>query len=204
MVETCSNSNIIEQKTRQRRQALASRDQLDPVERVEMSLAACEHGAQSLAVDPGCIVSGFWPIRSEIDPRPLMSALQEKGARLCLPVVMDSKTIIFRQLIRGAPLVQTGFGTAGPGPKAEILDPLIILVPLAAFDRHGGRLGYGAGFYDRAIEKLCLKGIQPLLAGFAFSTQEVDKVPMEPHDQRLDMIITDNGVVEIEILKENR
>jgi 5-formyltetrahydrofolate cyclo-ligase len=196
--------DIGERKNRLRRQVLRQRDQLDPLDRIEMSIAAGEHAAEVLVFDPGAVVSGFWPIRSEIDPRPLMSALQQKGARLCLPVVMDKTTIIFRQLLPGAPLVETGFSTAGPGPGAEVLNPQIILVPLSAFDRHGGRLGYGAGFYDRAIEKICASGIQPLLAGFAFSCQEVKLVPMEAHDQRLNMIFTERGLSEIDKLKENK
>ena len=69
-------------------------------------------------------MSGFLPIRSEVDMRPLMTRLRERGARLCLPVVIDRQTIVFRDLVRGAPLVDTGFGTAGPGEEAEILDPI--------------------------------------------------------------------------------
>ncbi len=181
-----------------RKEALLKRDGLDPLERIELSLAARDYGAKALHFDPGTAVSGFWPIRSEIDPRPLMSVFGKKGARLCLPVVMDRATIIFRELTAESELVETGFGTVGPGIDAEVLEPEIILVPLSAFDRQGGRLGYGAGFYDRAIAKLHLKGIHPLLAGFAFACQEVEKVPMEDHDQRLAMIITDAGVVYVD------
>ncbi|MGI9400136.1 MAG: 5-formyltetrahydrofolate cyclo-ligase, partial [Rhizobiaceae bacterium] len=99
-----------------REMALARRDGLDPLMRVEFSIAACEHAAGNLTLDPGAIVSGFFPIRSEIDPRPLMDALRTRGARLCVPAVVDRETIVFRELVRGAPLVETGFGTYGPGP----------------------------------------------------------------------------------------
>ena len=87
--------------------------------------------AASLAIRPGSIVSGFWPIRSEVDVRPLMFALREQGARLCLPAILDKTTIVFRELVPGAPLVDMGFGTRGPGVEAEILDPSLMLVPLA-------------------------------------------------------------------------
>ena len=93
-------------------------------------------------------------MRSEVDVRPLMFALRENGARLCLPAILDKTTIVFRELVRGAALVDMGFGTAGPGEEAETLDPDIMLVPLAAFDSRGHRIGYGAGYYDRAIERL--------------------------------------------------
>lgn len=182
-------------KVQLRETALARRDALDPVKRVEFSIAACEHGAEALTFEPGTIISGFLPIRSEIDPRPLMDMLRIRGARLCLPVVVDKTTISFRELVRGAPLVDTGFGTSGPGPDAEVLDPQILLVPLSAFDRQGNRIGYGAGHYDRAITRLKAKGIDPVLLGVAFSVQEVDNVPAEAHDKKLGAIVTESGLV---------
>lgn len=176
---------------------LAKRDVMDPVRRIEMSLEACGHALEMIEFDPGTIVSGFFPIRSEIDPRPLLDGLRKKGARLCLPIVKDKTTIIFRELVRGAELVNTGFGTSGPGPDAEVLDPSLLIMPLSAFDKNGGRIGYGAGHYDRAIERLIEKGIAPRLIGFAFSCQEVEAVPVEPHDMPLDAIVTENGFLDI-------
>ena len=152
-----------------------------------------EHGA-GIAFEPGTVVSGFSPIRSEADIRPLMFSMREKGARLCLPVVLDRETIVFRDLVRGAELVDTGFGTAGPGPEAEVLDPELLLVPLSAFDAAGNRIGYGAGHYDRAIARLRAKGMRPRLVGIAFSCQEVEEVPAEPHDVPLDAILTEDGL----------
>ena len=184
-------------KDQMRQQVLSLRDELSVEQRIDLSLQACELAASAIKFQPGCIVSGFWPIRSEIDPRPLMSSLQQMGARLCLPVVVDKQTIVFRELVRGAPLIKAGFGTVGPGPDAEVLNPSIMLVPLAAFDKHGGRLGYGAGHFDRAIEKLRISGLRPVLIGFGFDVQKVGKVPTETHDQKLDMIITENGVTSV-------
>ncbi|MGO7165333.1 5-formyltetrahydrofolate cyclo-ligase, partial [Rhizobium johnstonii] len=80
------------------------------------------------------IVSGFLPIRSEPDLRPLMARFAVRGARLCVPAILDRQTIVFRELAEGAPLVDTGFGTVGPSADAAILDPEIMLVPLSAFD----------------------------------------------------------------------
>ncbi|KQZ14856.1 5-formyltetrahydrofolate cyclo-ligase [Mesorhizobium sp. Root554] len=183
-----------DRKTQLRREALGRRDALDPAWRIEASLLAAEKGAAAIQFDPGAIVSGFLPIRSEIDLRPLMAALTEKGARLCLPVVLDRETIVFRELVRGAPLVSTGFGTAGPGPEAAILDPDVMLVPLAAFDSRGHRLGYGAGHYDRAIARLHGQGRRPHLVGVAFDCQEVARLPDERHDIALAEILTENGL----------
>ncbi|WP_425287417.1 5-formyltetrahydrofolate cyclo-ligase [Paramesorhizobium deserti] len=185
--------NRKEQKRMLRQQALARRDALDPGYRAEASSAAARHGG-SVVFEPGAIVSGFWPIRSEIDPRPLLFALRERGARLCLPVVLDRETIGFRELLGDAPLIDTGFGTVGPGPDAPMVDPELMLVPLAAFDAHGRRIGYGAGHYDRALARLAEKGLHPLLIGLAFDCQEVAEVPDEPHDVRLAQILTESGL----------
>jgi len=192
-----SKSISINPKDHMRRQVLSLRDGLDGEDRINMSILASENAAQTIDAQVDDIVSGFWPIRSEIDPRPLMANLQQRGVRLCLPVVLHKSTIIFRDLVRGAPLIKAGFGTVGPGVDAETLNPTIMLIPLAAFDKNGGRLGYGAGHYDRAIDKLISSGHRAKLIGVAFSIQMVDMVPTEPHDQQLDMIITETGTIHI-------
>jgi len=187
------SSNSSDLKKTIRRERLAARDAIPADLRIEKSLAMAEHGAE-IEFEPGTVVSGFMPIRSEADIRPLMFSMRERGARLCLPVVLDRETIIFRDLVRGAELVDTGFGTAGPGPEAEVLDPGLLLVPLSAFDAAGNRIGYGAGHYDRAIARLRAKGMTPRLVGIAFACQEVDVVPAEPHDVPLDAILTEDGL----------
>lgn len=183
-----------ERKARLRNAALGARDRLDPVERIEMSIEACDHCGAWLDFQPGTIVSGFLPIRSEIDLRPLMDRLRARGARLCLPVVIDRQTIVFRELLREAELIRTGFGTVGPAADAAILDPDILLMPLAAFDASGNRIGYGAGHYDRAIARLLARGRRPRLVGMAFSVQEVDSVPCQSHDVALHAVVTEKGV----------
>lgn len=177
-----------------RRQALTRRDALDPFWRIEASLEMAETAKELIPVEPGDIVSGFWPMRSEVDVRPLMFALREGGARLCLPAILDKTTIEFRELVRGAALVDMGFGTAGPGEEAETLHPSIMLVPLAAFDERGHRIGYGAGYYDRAIARLEASGHSPRLIGIAFDCQQVPQVPDEPHDVIIPEILTESGL----------
>lgn len=177
-----------------RKDALARRDALDEFWRVEIALEMAETARDQIAVEPGQIISGFWPMRSEVDVRPLMFALREKGARLCLPAILDKTTIVFRELVRGAPMVEMGFGTVGPHEEAAVLDPAVMLVPLAAFDARGHRIGYGAGYYDRAIAKLVDKGQRPRLIGIAFDCQEVAQVPNEDHDVILSEILTESGL----------
>ncbi|EBV3599727.1 5-formyltetrahydrofolate cyclo-ligase [Salmonella enterica subsp. enterica serovar Virchow] len=182
-----------EHKKQLRAEALARRDALDPVWRIEASLGMAETLTAELDFEPGTVISGFWPMRSEVDVRPMMSALRERGARLCLPAILDKTTIVFRELVRGADMIDMGFGTLGPGPEAEVLDPAIMLVPLAAFDDRGHRIGYGAGYYDRAIAKLQAKGLAPRLIGIAYDCQQVERVPNEDHDVILPELLTETG-----------
>jgi 5-formyltetrahydrofolate cyclo-ligase len=187
-------SEVTLEKSRLRSERLAERDRLAADLRIEKSLELCDHGSRSINAEPGTIVSGFSPIRSEADIRPLMADLKRRGARLCLPVIIDKQTIIFRELVPGADLVPMGFGTFGPGPGAEELDPDLMLVPLSAFDAQGQRIGYGGGYYDRAIDRLHKKGLFPELIGIAFDCQEVASVPVEQHDVRLHAILTESGL----------
>ena len=128
--------SLTEIKSALRNDVLARRNRLTEGDRIEMSLRAAEFGvkAPQLSTDnllPGTVVSGFLPIRSEIDPRPLMFALAKRGARLCVPVVKSKTIIEFRELVRDAPLVESGFGTLGPDDSACVLDPHIMIVPLS-------------------------------------------------------------------------
>jgi 5-formyltetrahydrofolate cyclo-ligase len=181
-------------KKQLRLEALARRDALPLDWRVEMSLKIAEDGARELPVMPGDVVSAFMPMRSEVDVRPLIAAMAEKGGRICVPAILDKTTIEFRELVRGAPLIDMGFGTVGPGPEATVLDPVLMLMPLAAFDNQGNRIGYGAGYYDRAIARLKEKGITPRLVAIAYDCQEVEAVPAEPHDVPLDAVLTESGL----------
>jgi 5-formyltetrahydrofolate cyclo-ligase len=188
-------------KAKLRSERLAARDALSVEERIEKSMAIAEAGGGLIDLLPGEEVSGFFPIKSEVDVRPLMQQLRNRGAKLAVPIVMDKHTIIFRELLAGAPVISTGFGTFGPGEEARIVDPDVMLVPLAAFDRAGHRIGYGAGYYDRAISRLHALGRQPRLIGVAFDCQEIDIVPAEDHDIALDAILTESGLQAI--AKEN-
>ena len=183
-----------ELKKQHRLAALARRDALDPFWRIEASLDMADAAKKLIDIAPGEVVSGFWPIRSEVDVRPLMFALREKGARLSLPAILDKTTIVFRELVLGAEMIDMGFGTSGPGADAALLDPSIMLVPLSAFDHRGHRIGYGAGHYDRAIARLVERGLAPRLIGIAFDCQEVPRVPDEPHDVIIPEILTESGL----------
>ncbi|MAU96826.1 MAG: 5-formyltetrahydrofolate cyclo-ligase [Fulvimarina sp.] len=186
-------TDLTERKADIRREALARRDAMTETARIEASLAVCDLVTTSVSLRPD-VVSGFLPIRSEIDIRPLMMSFADRRARLCVPAIVDGE-LQFRELVRGAPLEPQGFGTYAPGPDAAVLDPDLMLVPLAAFDRTGGRVGYGRGYYDRAIAAIRARGTRPMLIGVAFACQEVAAVPMDAHDVPLDIIATDAGLI---------
>lgn len=181
------------EKANLRNGRLAARDAIPPAERLEKNLSLTAHGVGAISISAGTTVSGFLPIRSEVDLKPLMASFAAEGARLCLPAILDRETIVFRQYRPDAELISMGFGTFGPAEHEPVLQPDIMLVPLAAFDAFGNRIGYGGGYYDRAIHQMREKGGNPRLIGIAFDCQEVASVPVEPHDIRLDAILTESG-----------
>ena len=136
------------------------------------------------------IVAGYYPIQDEIDCLALLASLSGQGTRLALPVTpTEPAPLTFLEWMPGDPLQEGRFGTMEPPASSPSLVPHLLLVPLLAFDKVGHRLGYGAGFYDRTLEALRGRGSVTAM-GFAFAEQEVDAVPHDPRDQRLDWIIT--------------
>ena len=116
----------------------------------------------------------------------------DAGQPVCLPVVLgDEQPLELRLWEQGAPLYEAGFGTLAPADSAPRVEPDVILMPLLGFDRHGTRLGYGGGYYDRTLAPLSKR---PRLVGFAFAAQELDLIPREAHDVPLDAIVTEAGV----------
>ena len=138
-------------------------------------------------------IGGYWPIRSEVDPRPLMEALLGRGQAVALSQIRHPH-LSWREWRPSDVLIHGGFGVREPGPDAPEVFPKALLVPLAAFDRRGGRLGYGKGHFDRSIAELSRQ--HAILAiGLAFAAQEIDEVPAEPHDRRLDIVVTEAGII---------
>ena len=182
------------QKAALRKTVLLARNALPETYRRDAAEAIIPHFLDHAELPQPCILSGFWPIRSEIDPRPLMRVLETRGVKLCLPAVLDVETIEFRAMSFSDELVETGFGTFGPAADAPVVEPDVMLVPLAAFDASGNRIGYGAGYYDRAIATLHQKNKFPLLIGVAFEAQRVDQIAQEPHDVALNTILTETGL----------
>ena len=142
------------------------------------------------------IVAGYYPIHSEIDVRPVMEALYARGLTLCLPVVMgEGRPLIFRRYQPGDALEIGAYGIDVPPPSQPELSPDAVIVPLAAFDAMGYRLGYGAGYYDRTIPKLRASNPKIKLIGAAYSIQQVERIPVDEFDQKLDVVVTEKGIM---------
>lgn len=151
---------------------------------------AAELLADVLAAHRGKALSGYMPMRTEIDPLPAMGA---HDGTVGVPVIMGAaQPLRFREWSPGCAMMAGEFGALIPAEGAWI-EPQVVIVPLLAFDARGYRLGYGGGFYDRTLEGL--RARHDIVAiGFAFAAQEVEAVPIDATDQKLDLIVTETGV----------
>ncbi len=159
----------------------------------DAGLATADYLHKALAPHMGRPVAGYMAMRTEIDPTPAMARAAAQGP-VGVPVIMAKDTPLrFRQWTPDVQMVDGPFGAKVPA-SGDWIEPEVLIVPLVAWDRRGGRLGYGGGFYDRTLQML--RARRPTLAiGFAFAAQETDALPLEPTDQWLDLIVTEAGII---------
>ena len=155
--------------------------------------------AEGLALARRCgarTASAFYPIRGEPDTRPLLAALAEAGVATALPVsVSRALPLTFRRWRVGEPTTPGELNIPEPLPEAEAVQPDLLFVPLACFDQRGHRIGFGAGHYDRTLA--ALRAEKPICAvGVAYATSEIEAAPDEPHDERMDFILTDKELID--------
>ncbi len=140
-------------------------------------------------------MAGYWPIGFEIDVIAFLSHCNAIGIRCCLPYISEKTSLlVFKAWHPNDPLVRGKYNIPSPSGSAANIIPKVILVPLMAFDKKAHRLGRGGGFYDRTLEILRRK-LSIVSIGVAFDEQEVDSVPTEPHDQKLDYIVTPTRII---------
>ncbi len=189
MASTASSKDVL------RREALARRDAIPAAERQAAAETIAARGLP-LAITPGVIVSGFSPLKSEINPLPLMRKLAAAGAWLALPLVAGrGQPLIMRAYAFGDALAAGVWGIREPMADAPAVEPDILIVPLAAFDRRGHRIGYGAGYYDLTIN--ALRSRKPVTAvGIGYAAQEIAEVPATPRDARLDLVLTEREAID--------
>ena len=184
-----------EQKKELRSAALALRDALPAGER-QAAAEAIAARAFPVAIAPGMIVSGFSPMKTEINPIPLLRKLAAAGAKLALPCIAGrGHPLIMRAWDFGAALASGQWGIREPMPDAAEIAPDILIVPLACFDRAGHRIGYGAGYYDMTIHALRAKK-KVVAIGIGFAAQEIPQVPATERDERLDLVLTEREIID--------
>lgn len=183
----------VEEKSAERNRARARRAAAHAKHGARAGEQLALHGLEFLAVEPCAIVSGFFAIRDEIDPAPLLRRLAARGHPLCLPVVQGKdQPLVFRAWAPGDEMASATWGIAEPLPSRSEYEPDVVLVPLLAFDAQGYRLGYGGGFYDRSLQRL--RKLKPIVAvGIGYDELKIDEVPHLDYDQPVDWVLTPSG-----------
>lgn len=161
----------------------------------EAAAAVCARVVATRQDWAGTTVSLYWPMRDELDVRPLLTRLSESGAVTALPtIVARGGALVFRRFAPGDTLAPAGFGTHEPDAAAPVVTPGVVIVPLLGFDRSGFRLGYGGGYYDRTLAALRCRGAVQAI-GVAYHEQEFAAIPHDSGDARLDLIVTDRETI---------
>lgn len=187
--------DIPAEKTALRALAKARRAAPGPAAAARASALACAALLDRLEPAPGASLSAYWPMAGELDLREALHGFAARGIRILLPaVVARDARLAFRRWMPGDALVAGGFGTSVPDPSLPGEEPDVLLVPLLAFDARGFRLGHGGGYYDRTIAALRASGRPVRAVGAGFACQEVEQVPVEAFDQRLDAVATEQGL----------
>jgi 5-formyltetrahydrofolate cyclo-ligase len=188
-------SNKADPKALLRRDALARRGQTDAAARVAFAQRLAKEGLRLARLWRPSIVSVFYPIRDEPDTLLLLAALAGEGFATALPVVVGrGAALAFRLWRPGEPTRAGAMSIREPVEESPVVDPDLLFVPLACFDRRGHRIGYGGGYYDRTLTSL--RAAKPVHAiGVAYGICEVDAVPYETHDQTLDAVVTEQETI---------
>ncbi len=179
-----------------RSEALARRRAAQSIDPAAFAAHLAEAGAELVAASRPGIVSAYFALRDEASTLPLLEALSEAGILTALPITGARGTaLVFRLWRPGDAVVEGKMGISEPSPAAAEVAPDLLFVPLAAFDRTGHRIGYGAGYYDRTLA--ALRARKKILAvGVAYASQETARVPHESHDQRLDFVLTEHELID--------
>jgi 5-formyltetrahydrofolate cyclo-ligase len=149
---------------------------------------------EDLALAPGTIAGGYRALPDEADPLKLADALRTRGCEVAYPRVhANAQPLWFHVPVAGEPWLRGAYGVLEPRADWPRAFPAVLLVPLLAFDAEGYRLGYGGGYYDRTLQQFRAERTVNAI-GVAFAGQEVPAVPHDAGDERLDMVVTEQGV----------
>lgn len=186
---------LILPKSDLRRLAMERRADIGAAEAEKAALAIVEPALALVkaAFPQSAVVAAYWPMRQEISTLPLMERLHAEGYQVALPVPgLKATAMVFRAWSPKAVLRAGLFGVLHPDPSAAELQPSFVFAPVAAFDALGSRIGYGGGYYDATLNALRKKG-RTVACGLAYGVQEVPKIGAEPHDQKLEFILTEKA-----------
>jgi 5-formyltetrahydrofolate cyclo-ligase len=187
-------TDLVEAKRAARAAGAAARGKAHAAAAADAAERLAESALAAAGLDRARTASGYLPIRTEIDPRPLMGALHVRGLTVCVPVIeAPGLPLKFRAWSPGVALVRGPFDVAVPAEGAWVV-PDLLFVPLLGFDAAGYRLGYGGGFYDRTLAALRTHG-RVRAIGLAYAAQRFDRVPRDATDARLDAIATEDGLI---------
>lgn len=174
--------------------AQSRRNSIPPQDRDVYGKKAAASFLQTFTLPQSSIISAYWPLPSEFDSRPLIYTLFNAGHRLALPAIIEkTQSLCFRFWQPGDKLAKTNLGVFEPLRNAEAVTPNIMIIPLLAIDARGNRLGYGGGYYDRALRALRITAPDLLAVGLGYSTQEISTLPYDENDEPLDWLLTEQG-----------
>lgn len=200
MTETTSldDASLDDRKAALRRhqgQVRAAAAKADP-EAADRLASYAANLVEAIGFGAGAVIAGYWPIRSELTPLPLMRALTKRGLETALPATpTPGQPLVFHRWQEGDDLIDGLYGTSEPAASAPQCLPDGLLVPMLAFDAAGFRLGYGGGFYDRSLAAIRPQKPAVKAIGIAYQEQLVEAVPVGVHDARLDAILTPSGLI---------
>lgn len=189
MNDSMTDKTELRQVLRERLAALPSEDTAGFNTRIT------EQFISSQGFMPHSNIAGYMPLKGEVSCMAILENLNRQSHILCLPVVEGRNIpLLFRHYRPGDPVRRGMLGPQEPLPSAREIIPDALIIPMLGFTRQGYRLGYGTGFYDRTLE--VLRQLKPIKTiGVAFSAQEIDDLPIEPHDVKLDLIITEKEII---------
>lgn len=190
------STSLVRRKASLRAEALKRRAGIPASYGRQAAEAVAARIIDNLQIASGATVAGYWPLDGELDPGPAMDRLRARGHAIALPRLNGrDQPLLFLAWDEGDVLVEGTFKLLEPHPERPPRLPDVVLAPLLAFDRQGGRLGYGMGYYDRTLDHLRAQGRRPLVIGIAFAAQEVDEVPTGPTDIPLDGVVTERALL---------
>ena len=190
------SSGIARWRAAERKRLRAARLALSAEERAVAARKVAGYLDQLLSRRPGEMtgraVSGYWPIKAELDLRFWMENLSRRGVRVALPVVeVPASPLVFRAWCSGTRMERGFWNIPVPSADAERVIPDVALAPLVGWDSLGYRLGYGGGYFDRTLAAF---SPQPYVIGVGLQSGRIDTIQPQPHDIRLDAIVTEEGV----------